>query len=147
MHTGSSCSYLVAMLHVLHMVHTYGMMIAYVHKQAASLPVAYTDNSCPSPAANVAVQGGNYIAGVQPQSLRNLSDYQVFPFSDLQNQYDMNPVLGSCFANGSGLTIPSLVQEVNSCTQKYHICCYNAVNDQVRPDWHSCTQHSGSTSP
>lgn len=94
----------------------------------------------------VAVQGGNYIAGVQPQSLRNLSDYDVFPFSDLQNQYDMNPVLGSCFANGSGLTIPSLVPEVNTCTDKYHICCYNAVNDQVRPMWHSSMLHSGSTS-
>ena len=70
---------------------------------------------------------------MQTQANQHLTDYTAFPFADLQNQNNMNPVLGTCFANTTGLTItPEMMQRVNDCTENYTICCYTAGN-QVRP--------------
>lgn len=96
------------------------------------------------------LQEGRYIAGVQTQPNQNLSGYTVFPFTDLQDQNDMNPLLGSCFGNSMGLTItPGLMQQVNECTAKNTICCYIA-DDQVSVDQHGggqCTEEPAQRVP
>ena len=86
--------------------------------------------------ANVAVQEGKYVAGVPLQPIQNVSGYTLFPFADLQSQYDLSPVLGSCSTNNSGLSIPlDLLQQVNNCTGGNDKCCYfnAAADDEVRP--------------
>lgn len=89
-----------------------------------------------------ALQGGRYIAGVQTQTDKNLTDYTVFPFTDLQKYNDMNPLVGTCFANTTGLTIaPEMVQRVNDCTERRLLCCCMA-GGQVSPatcHTHTCT--------
>ena len=80
---------------------------------------------------SIALQEGKYIAQVQTQPNWSLPDYTAFPFSDIQKQMDMNPVLGTCFANMTGLTIPAaLRQQVNDCAANTTLCCY-VSNDQV----------------
>ncbi|KAL3133728.1 hypothetical protein ABBQ32_008218 [Trebouxia sp. C0010 RCD-2024] len=76
-------------------------------------------------------QEGKFVTGVQPQPSQDVSGYTAFPFSDLPYQYDMNPVLGSCFASSSSSSIaPSVVQQVNTCMARDAICCYDAAGDQ-----------------
>lgn len=77
------------------------------------------------------MQEGKYIAGVQPQINQTIAGYTMFPFTDFQNYNDMNPLLGTCFANTTGLTIsPEMMQQVNNCSEDQSVCCYTA-NDQV----------------
>ena len=77
------------------------------------------------------MQEGRYIAGVQTQPEQNLTDYTVFPFTDLRYYNDMRPLLGTCFANATGLAItPEMMQQVDDCAPR--ICCYTP-DDQVGP--------------
>lgn len=90
--------------------------------------------SCTEGAVIAAVQEGTYFIESQTQPYQNVTGYAVFPFTDLQNHNDMKPVLGTCFANTTGLDITSdnvLMQRVDDCAQKHTFCCYVA-NDQVR---------------
>ena len=83
--------------------------------------------------SSCALQEGRYTAGVQTQTTQNLTGYTVFPFTALQFYNNMNPLLGTCFANTTGLTVtPAMMQRVNDCTEINTICCYTA-NDQVSP--------------
>ena len=82
---------------------------------------------------NTVLQEGRYIPGVQTQTNHTLPDYTVFPFADIQDQVDMMPVLGTCFANTTGLSIlPALSQQVNDCADKRALCCYTNLG-QVSP--------------
>ena len=92
--------------------------------------------------SSCALQEGRYLAGLQTQTNQNLTGYRVFPFTDLQKYNDMNPLLGTCFANTTGLTItPEMMQRVNACTEDRPICCYKA-DDQVSPVSCQGTLHS-----
>lgn len=83
--------------------------------------------------APVLLQEGRYVAGVQTQTNQNLPEYTVFPFADLQNVDDMNPVLGTCFANTTGLSVtPNMRQQVNDCAATHSLCCYSD-GDEVTP--------------
>lgn len=64
--------------------------------------VVHGDSKCPVLAVCVVLQEGRYVAGVQSQPIQNVSGYNVFPFTDLPYQYDLDPVLGTCSTNNSG---------------------------------------------
>ena len=96
-----------------------------------ALPTTF---SCTEVAVIVAVQEGRYSIESQTQPYQNVTGYTAFLFTDLQNHNDMNPVLGTCFANTTGLDITSdisLMQRVDDCALNYTFCCY-AADDQVR---------------
>lgn len=98
--------------------------------------IVHTASNCLVLAMNVAVQEGKYVAGEPLQPSQNVSGYTLFPYADLQSQYDLSPVLGTCSTNNSGLSISlDLAQQVNNCTGGDDKCCfYNAAAaDQVRP--------------
>ena len=113
--------------------------------QARSKAGAY-DLRCDS-AWKIALQSGAYISGTQIQPSQNLSDYTVFPYADLQNQNDMTPSLGSCFANSTGLGISTaLTGQVHECMAKNTLCCYAAADGQVTVSWWCCMLHAASWS-
>lgn len=89
------------------------------------------------------LQEGRYIAGVHTELSQNLSDFTVFPFTDFPPS-PLRPVLGTCFASNFNLTtIPTLVQQVNNCTDSDtgNLCCYKAVETEVRPVKDHVTLH------